>query len=390
MKIYMIGQKGMPAVFGGVERHVHELSVRLVKAGHDVTVYARKWYSPATPAEFAGVKIKYLPTLHTKHLDTIIHAFLATIAAIKNKPDIIHYHGVGPSLVSWIPKIFSPQTRVVTTFHSMDRKHEKWGWFARLILKFGEWTACNFADQTIAVSKTIQQYCRDVYDIEAVFIPNGVPLYRKEATTNLLEKWLLKKNQYIIMLSRLIPHKGAHYLIKAFNELCLGQPKIMEGYKLAIVGDGYFTNDYVDHLKDLAKDNPQIVFTGFQTDKTLAQLLSHAKLMVHPSDNEGTPLTVLEGMSYNLPVLLSDIPEHLELVKDRKYLFVHGDISDLIAKLYAVLTTDSQSLAMAGEFNKNLVKEEYDWDSIIKKTSQLYQEPLEKKKLEKIATAIVN
>jgi hypothetical protein len=84
MRIAMIGQKGIPAIQGGVERHVHDLSLGLVENGQEVTVYARKWYSPNESPTFQGVKIKYLPCVHTKHLDAITHSFLATIDAIKN------------------------------------------------------------------------------------------------------------------------------------------------------------------------------------------------------------------------------------------------------------------------------------------------------------------
>ena len=138
MRIAMIGQKGLPAKFGGVERHVHELSVRLVKIGHKVTVYSRKWYTGGKDKKFAGVEIQHLPSIRTKHLDAITHSFLATLNAIKNKSDVIHYHGIGPSLVSWIPRLFAPRIKVITTFNSIDRKHEKWGLGARLILKLSE------------------------------------------------------------------------------------------------------------------------------------------------------------------------------------------------------------------------------------------------------------
>ena len=132
MRIAMIGQKGMPAVNGGVERHVHELAVRLVKFGHLVTVYSRTWYVGDNYSKnIEGVKIKLLPTVHTKHFDTISHSLLATIDAIKNDFDVIHYHGVGPSLLAWIPRLFAPKIKVIATFHSIDRYHQKWNWFAK-------------------------------------------------------------------------------------------------------------------------------------------------------------------------------------------------------------------------------------------------------------------
>src|SRR3989338_11231789 len=102
MKIAMIGQKGMPARFGGAERHVEGLATELVQHGFDITVYARRWYTPKEVTEVDGVKIVHLPTMHTKHLDAIVHTLFATVHAMINRFDVIHYHGVGPSLLSWI------------------------------------------------------------------------------------------------------------------------------------------------------------------------------------------------------------------------------------------------------------------------------------------------
>lgn len=371
----------MPSIYGGVERHVEELAARLVKFGHEVTTYSRHWYTKGADGLIKGVKIKHLPSVHTKHLDTISHCLLATMHALFSGADVIHYHGVGPSLVSWLPRIFSPRVKVIATFHSMDRKHEKWGWFARLMLKLGEWTACNFAHTTIAVSQTIKQYCRDVYDREAIFIPNGVPVYVKKKESNFLAEWNLQPQKYIIMLSRLIPHKGAHYLISAWQKLQkekderTGLPNLsIQEKKLVIVGGGYYTDKYVAALKKLAGDNANVVFTGFQHGEALAQLLSHALFMVHPSDNEGTPLTVLEAMSYGLPVLLSDIPEHKELVKNPNYLFDSGNSDELAEKLQAILKQPEKELLLEGEKNSRLTAVEYNWNDIVSRTLNMYCE----------------
>lgn len=388
MRIFMIGQKGMPAIYGGVERHVHELSVRLVKLGHMVTVYSRKWYTQKPVEQFCGVKIKTISTLHTKHLDAIIHSLLCTIHAIKNQPDVIHYHGVGPSLVSWIPRLFAPKIKVITTFHSIDRKHEKWGFLAKMILHLGEWTACKFAEHTIAVSQTIAQYCRDVYDTDAIFIPNGVPDYEKEKSYQNLFRFRLKPQNYLLALSRLIPHKGMHYLILAFQKLQKLEPKLVKDLKLAIVGDGYYTEKYVAYLKKLAKGDQSIVFTGFRAGPELGQLISHAKLMIHPSDNEGTPITVLEGMSYGLPVLLSDIPEHKELIKDDEFLFAHGNIDALTEKLSAILKMRQYKLQQTGMKNKKFVQKEYNWENITKKIVNIYQLEPKRKILNKTVLAV--
>lgn len=375
MKIAMIGQKGIPAIFGGVERHVHELSVRLVKRGHEVTVYSRPWYSPEPVDYFDGVKIKKIKSIRTKHLDTITHVLLATLHATRQNYDVIHYHGVGPALLSWLPRILSPKTKVVSTFHSIDRKHDKWGFFAKLILIAGEWATCKFAHETIVVSRTIEQYVRDVYNTEAVYIPNGVPIYSKTAKSDVLKQWDLKSKSYILILTRLIPHKGVHYAIAAYKKLLRLNPELIGDKKLVIVGDGYYTDEYVAYLKSIALGDQRIVFTRFQTGENLHQLFSHATLMIHPSNNEGLPINVLEAMSYGLPVLVSDITEHRELVPQLDYNFAHGNTENLMKQLGKLLKKSTATLSKQGQKNKQLIAESFEWEGVVNETEILYEKP---------------
>ncbi len=380
MRIAMIGQKGIPAKFGGVETHVHDLSVRLTKEGHRITAYSRYWYTKKGSSFVEGVFAKVLPSIETKHLDTISHTFLSTLDAIQSKHDVIHYHGVGPALLSWIPRVFAPKITVVTTFHAIDRKQIKWGKFAKIMLNLGELAAVKFAHVTIAVSRTIKQYISDVYNVDAAYIPNGVPEYAKSRNLSELQKWGLSPENYIVNVSRLIPDKGITYLVKAYIALKKERQDVLKNKKLVIVGDGYNTDDYVQSLHDLAEGHDDIIFTGFQTGEALHQLFSHAQFMVHPSDQEGLPIAVLEGMAFGLPVLASDIEQHKELIKTNKFLFKQGNIKSLELKLLELLKTDKQVLNKIGTENKHRVYNEYDWKTIVIKTAQVYEQKVKTKK----------
>lgn len=384
MRIAMIGQKGIPALHGGIERHVHELSIRLAERGFDVRAYGRKWYTQKEDGLFEGIQLIHVPTLHTKHLDTILYTFFATIHAIKSKVDVIHYHGVGPSLLSFLPRIFSPKILVVSTFHSIDRKHQKWGVVARFFLKLGEWTACKFPHKTISVSRTIAQYVRDVYDVDSHYIPNAVPIYKKRQNTELLKKWNLESNEYVLVVSRLIPHKGIHYIVDAWKEALQSHSELLKNKKLVIVGDGYYTDEYVNFVKKRAEGFPSILFTGFQSGDELHTLYSHAGLMIHPSDNEGLPIAVLEGMSYELPVLVSDIPEHQDLIQNPNFLFTRGLVSSLKQKLTQVLQTEKEILQKEGVRNRKVIEREFEWGQVMDKIIDVYKVPLLERKIKSL------
>ncbi|MBU0660959.1 glycosyltransferase family 4 protein [Patescibacteria group bacterium] len=368
MRIAMIGQKGIPAVHGGVEKHVHDLAMRLKKEGMDVTVYSRLWYTGKETTEVDGVRTIFTKSIRTKHLDALTHTFTSTIHAMKEHVDVIHYHGVGPSLLAWIPRVFTPKIRVISTFHSIDRKHEKWGLFARTMLKVGEWASCHFPHMTIAVSKTIQQYARDVYDTDAVFIPNAVYIPTKKEETDVLTKHKIQSGNYVLAVSRLIPHKAMHHLIKAWGKRTAGKDK-----QLVIVGDGYHTNAYVQELHRLAAEDKSIIFTGFQSGNDLYTLFSHASLYVHPSLNEGLPIVVLEAMSYGLPMILSDIPEHEYLLGDKEALYRAGSIKQLTSLLDIILQTEQAVLNKKGQQYKKIIEKEYTWDRVIEEIISVYK-----------------
>ncbi len=373
MKIAMIGQKGIPAQFGGVETHVLELSTRLTRLGHTVTVYGRSWYVPKGTNRVNGIRVVRTPSLRTKHLDTVSASLFAILhALVFVRPDVYHFHGVGPSLFSWIPRMFAPRATVVTTFHSVDRMHEKWGFFSRLVLRLGERAAFAFADETIAVSKTLAKYGEQEYGRRATYIPNGITPVRTSTDPLLLSPFGLEPFHYIAMVSRLVPHKGAHTLLAAWQLARKRQPELLKDVKLAIVGGSAFTDSYVRKLHAMAAHNDSIVFTGYQRGDTLTALFSGARFMVHPSTSEGLPIAVLEEMSHGKAVIAADIPETMEVAGEYGVPFPQGDIGAL-ADAIIDLATDPMQAAAIGHAARTFVEDEYHWDDIAQDTAALYR-----------------
>ena len=363
MKIAFIGQKGIPARFGGIERYAEDLSVRLVKAGHEVYVYTRPYYTPKREKEYQGVKLISLPTLRTKHLDAITHSFLASIDVIKKDFDIIHYQNIGPALVSWIPKLFKRNIKIIATLQSRDYEHKKWGIFARFMLRTGEFIMCLTADEVIVVNESMKKYVKEKYGLEAIIIPNGTNENEIIASQE-IKKWGLEKDNYIVSISRLIRHKGIHYLIEAYKTFKTDK-------KLVIVGEGAFTDDYVKELKTLAGDNKNIIFTGNLQGKILAEVFSNAYLFVQPSESEGLSLALLEAMSYSRGTLVSDIKENVEAIGETGFVFKNKDVASLKEQL-GFLMENPELVKEKGEQARVRVKKEYNWDDITEKMILTY------------------
>ena len=356
MKIAMIGQKGIPAASGGVEKHVEEMATRLVEQGHEVTVYCRNTYMKENLKEFKGVKIVTIRTINCKSLDAIVYTFKATIHALVHGNEVYHYHALGPASLSFIPKIFCK--KVVVTVHGLDWQRAKWGRFARNYLKFGEFITGHFADEIISVSKNLAEYFVVKYkrnEENVVYIPNGVNI-QCNVEPNEIKKFGLKRGDYILFLARLVPEKGAHYLIKAFNKLNTNK-------KLVIAGGTSFSDDYIKELNRLVDNNKNIIFTGNVSGKLLTELYCNCLVYVLPSDIEGMPLTLLEALSYGKKVLVSNIKENLQVIEgiENCYSFKKADIYDLANKIDLIISE-------VGEYNSediiNFIKEKYSWENV--------------------------
>jgi glycosyltransferase involved in cell wall biosynthesis len=371
MKVAMIGQKGIPARTGGIERHVEELSSELSARGHEVLVFCRSWY--VWPIQdHRGVRCVKSFGFTTKHLDAITHTFTSILLAVKEKVDVFHFHGVGPALLCWLPRLLRPTAKIVVTFHCIDRFHKKWNLFARTMLYIGERLACVVPDATIAVSKTLETYCRLSFGANAKYIPNGTQVPMSQPNYDLLTNFGLEKNKYLMMCSRLVRHKGAHVLIAAWKKFANEYPELARGMKLAIVGGSAYTDSYVEELRDMSQNDKSIVLTGTQTEDSLHALFAGSYAVVHPSESEGLPIAVLEAMSYGKCVLSSDIPENLELTKENGLTFKTGNENDLTEKI-KMLIENPDVVTSVGSGARTHVAKTYDWKDIAETTEYLYE-----------------
>jgi glycosyltransferase involved in cell wall biosynthesis len=371
MRIAFIGQKGIPAKFGGVERHVEELAVRMAKQGQEVFVYSRKNYVDEKVKDYKGVKLIFIPSISTKNLDAISHTFFSIFHILFHKYDVVHFHSIGPTSLSWIVKILKPKTKLVATFHCQDYYHQKWNWFAKKFLMFGEWITCTVPDETIVVSRLLKNYVQKKHGRKTTYIPNGSAVSINMGI-NEIAKWNLKPQEYILSVGRLIRHKNIHQLVQSFIKL-KQQKLILDKYKLVIVGDGFHTDSYVAELKKEAQGRRDIIFTGTQSGNNIEQLFSHAKLFVQPSSDEGLSLVILEALGYQLPVLVSDIPENIEAAQGLALTFKVNDVDDLGGKLQTALSSSTFFGKDYFDNASNVVSNLFNWGKITRKILNIYE-----------------
>jgi Glycosyltransferase len=357
MKIVVTGTRGIPNILGGVETHCEELFPRIVAKGYDVTVIRRKSYLQDELKEYKGVKLEDIETPKKKSLEAIIHTFRAICKAKRLGADVVHIHAIGPALFTPFARLLG--MKVVFTHHGPDYDRVKWNFLAKTMLKLGERMGCMFANEVIVISEVINNLIVQKYGRrDAHLIYNGVPEANFIKDTEFLDPLGVTSGNYIFAMGRFVPEKNFHQLINAYAEL---KPT---NCKLVLAGDADFEDDYSQSLKNLAREN-DVILTGYIKGKKLHSMLSHAKCFVLPSSHEGLPISLLEAMSYHLPVVVSDIPANMEVGLDKQCYFETGNEKKLEARLSSILSKDIVKI----DYNMKA----YNWDTIAEQVIEVYK-----------------
>lgn len=360
MKVVVLGTRGIPKILGGVETHCEKLYPRLAQMGCDVTVIRRKGYVEKNNEieEYKGVHLLDVFSPKQKSIEAIFHSIVGVVKAKRLHPDILHIHAIGPSLVVPFAKLLG--MKVLTTHHGPDYDRQKWNRVAKRLLRIGESCGAHFSDRVIVISEVIRDLLEKKYHCnkKLELIYNGVDLPAKAKKTDYIESLGLAPQKYMIAVGRFVEEKGFHDLVEAYE-------KIDTDMKLVLVGDADHESEYSANLKEMAK-SAGVILTGFIKGEQLNQIFSYAGLFILPSYHEGLPIALLEAMSYNLNVLVSDIPANMEVDLPSGDYFAVGDVAQLAKKL------KSKTEAHEERDFLPIVKQKYNWDEIAKQVLQVY------------------
>lgn len=364
LRVAMLGTRGMPTTYGGVERAVEEISIRLAARGHDVTVYCRTPYCTTRDPSWRGVKLRYLPAIDTKHLEAVSHTALAVCDALSRSYDIVHFHATGPSLFAPVSRL--SRARVVATVQGLDFRRAKWGIGARAALKAGAWSAAHVPHRTIVVSKELRRFFGEEFGVDATYIPNGVSVPTEPPPP---PPFGLEPGGYLLSMARLVPEKSIDTLIRAFQEVRTAMP-------LVIAGPSSHSDAYVRLLQSLARadDRVQLVGPIYGSDKD--GLLANTRAFCQPSVLEGLPIALLEAMAWSRCPIVSDLPEHLEVVgADAGLVFRTRDVAGLRDAIQ-VAVDEPERVREVGREARTRVASRYSWEHIVDAHERLYDDVL--------------
>ena len=358
VRVAFIGGRGLVSKYSGVESYYEQAGHELARLGHEVTVYCRSYFTPPMSTH-NGMRVRRLPTIRSKHLETFVHTLLSTAHAMTSDYDVVHYQCLGPALFSFLPRLAGKKT--VVTVQGLDWQRSKWGRFASRVLRWGEASAVSSPDATMVVSRTLQRHYRQRYDRDTIYVPNGATLAPRRIPRKLIE-WDLLPDNYVLFLGRFSPEKNCHLLIDAFESLNTEM-------KLVLAGGSSHSDSYVKSLR--RHESGHIRFLPWVSGADLEELLSHAALFVLPSEIEGLSLALLDAMAAGVCVLTSDIPENNEVVEGVGFTFNRGDRADL-ERMLDLLVHNPKLRRESAARGRERIQSQFLWPSIARLIEKAY------------------
>ena len=359
MRIAILGTRGIPASYGGFETFAEHLATRLVARGHEVTVYCRAHYVSPRQLEYHGVRLKVLPTIRLKYFDTVVHAFLSALHAVPSRFDAALICNAANAPFASILRFTG--TPVAINVDGLEHKRKKWNWLGRRYYLLAERLSTILPNVTVTDARVIQDYYSVRYNAQSTMIAYGAEVERKPDRA-VVRRWRVEPNRYVLYVSRLEPENNARMVIEAFK-------RVRTAYRLLVVGDAPYAHEYINDLKERARGDRRIIFTGFVFGQDYRALQQNAYCYVHATEVGGTHPALLEAMGYGNCVLTLATPENIEAVGDAG--IAYADEADLTEKLQRVLRDGSlvQSYRNRAQVR---VQQNYDWEKVVDQYEELF------------------
>ena len=385
MKILMLTWEYPPRIVGGIARVVHDLSKRLIKDGHDVTVVTYRDNTDVQAFEDdKGVKVYRVDNYMIRpnnFIDWIMQLnfnMVSKATEIINKEggfDVIHAHDW---LVTYAAKTLKNayDIPIVATIHATEAGrnsgiHDE----TQRYINDTEWLLTYEASEVIVNSNFMKNDIQRLFGLpydKINVIPNGINLSNFtgiERDYDFRRQYAMDNEKIILYVGRLVYEKGIQHLIAAM-------PKILSNYndaKLIIAGRGGMIDELRAEAANLGLNN-KVYFTGYLNSKQVQKMYKCADVAVFPSTYEPFGIVALEAMLAGVPTVVSDVGGLDEIITHgvdgmKSYAGNPNSIADSVT----ALLYDHQLAANVSKKAVQKVKEQFNWERIAQDTHFTYE-----------------
>lgn len=363
MKIGILGTRGVPARYGGFETFAEELGKRLVKRGHEVTVYCRRRFNEKDQKgdEYKGIKRVVLPAPHHKYLETPVHTLFSFIHLFKNRVDVVLLCNAANSPMAWLGRL--ARIPLVINVDGIERRRKKWNALGRLWYRLGEFCSVLFANRIVSDADVIAEYYQERYKADSTIIRYGAEDV-SECNEQVLSLYRLTPQKYLLYVSRLEPENNALGVIQAYQMIDSDMP-------LVVVGDAPYATDYINSLREIA--GPNVIFMGYRFGDDYKALGKNCYAYIQATEVGGTHPALVEAMARGNCIVANDVPEHREVLLDTGVLYRFNDFKDLAEKL-EMLLKNPEIVKNFKSLASKRAQQVFSWDTITDQYEELFKE----------------
>lgn len=359
MQVAFVGTRGVPATYSGFETCVEQVGRRMVERGHDVVVYCRTMHYRERLPQYLGMRLRYLPAIKQKHLETLTHTALSTLSLPRGTAIVCMGVGNAP-VVRWLEMT---GRKTVFNVDGADWQRDKWGRFARWYLRTSEGMAAGGQSVVLADADAVQRYYAREYGRATEVVRYGADP-PADRGTDALEKLGLEPQGYLLWVGRLVPENASHDYLAGAQLAGIEAPVL-------VVGDAPYADEYKRSLRSLAP--PNAIFTGYQFGAAYQQLSAHAGVFVLAATVGGTHPVLVEQMAAGNAILARETESNREVLGDAGLFW---STPDELAALLKEVWPDRERRNKLGECARERARERYDWEDVTTRYVELCERSL--------------
>lgn len=340
-------------MYSGYETFVSEVAPRLSKLNVEVHVYCHKPLFKNRPKEVNGVKLHYIPCIKSKSLSQLSNSFLCTVHAVFSAYDAILYVNSANGLFGVITKMFRKKTAI--NVDGLEWLRPKWKGLGAKVFYLSSKMATRWMDRIVTDADAMRRVYLEEFAAESTVIAYGANI-RYSKNPSLIDKWNLQKNDYYLIVGRLIPDNNALFILKEFVSSSSKK-------KLVIVGDVPYQDEYAANIKSIRDE--RVLFTGYVTNPDeLAELYHNCFAYFHGHEYGGTNPTLLKALAYGCSIIAIDTVFSREVLMDGAYGLFFKKETEALKNLICAIEIEPDRLSEFREKSRQRIAEHYTWDKI--------------------------
>jgi glycosyltransferase involved in cell wall biosynthesis len=358
VRIRVLGIRGLPSAYSGLETIMGELAPRWVQAGHDVTVYCRKSLFARRPPQWKGVKLVYLPCIERRALSTITHSFLAILHASVHPSDVILVWNAANGPFGWILRCAGK--RAVISVDGMEWLRPKWQGLGAIYFKWAAKAATRAYPLVITDAQEMKRLYWEEFGAKTTYIAYGANIEPSEHP-EVLAEYGIEPRDYYLIASRLVPDNNADLIVRAFVASNSHRTLVIAG------GTGHTGNKkeraFLDSLKAEANDRVKLL-GHIESQKHIKELHHHCYAYIHGHEFGGINPSLLKALGFSNCVLALNTPFNSEVLEDGRYgILFSKDVADLATHLSQLEAHPE----LAEEYRRRAtepIRQRFNWDLV--------------------------